>query len=205
VDGEEFVVPHEPGSEPKTTTTKRDDVKLDPADPLSQTHGRLVFDQDEMGVGEVHELFVDPHTGRVRYLRIEAGGVLGFAKSYFLIPAEAVVTVDDKKVYVDLDYDSFLGAPSYLKLGQPHWDIPPKAPVITSDGEKIGEVIQEHPGFIVVERGVYFPDDCYVPNKAVAHFDGQKVYLSLTKDEVGHQGWDEAPPTLVRLKKKLLR
>jgi hypothetical protein len=203
VDREEFVVPHEPGAEPRTTTTRRGDVKVDPADPLSQTRGRLVLDQDEMGAGEVDELFVDPQTGRVRFLRIEAAGVLGFANFYFLIPAEAVVNVDDKKVHVDLNYDGFLGAPSYLKLGQPHWDIPPKAPVMTVDGKKIGEVIQEHPGFLVVERGIYFPDDYYVPNEAVAHFDGQKVYLSLTKREVGHQGWDEAPPTLVRLHKKL--
>jgi hypothetical protein len=163
----------------------------------------MVFDQEETGIGEVDELFADPHTGRVRYLRVETGGVLGIGKAYSLIPAEAVLSLDDKRVHVDLDYDSFLGAPSYLKLGQPHWDISPKAPVITADGEKIGEVIQEHPGFIVVERGIYFPDDYYVPNKAVAHFDGQKVYLNLTKNEVSHQGWDEAPPTLVRLHKRL--
>jgi sporulation protein YlmC with PRC-barrel domain len=172
---------------------------VDPADPLGRVRGRRVVNLDGLEIGEVAALFVDPRTGRVRFLRVAAGGVLGIGKAYTLIPAEAVVEVDDERVLVDPDPDRLLGSPSYLSAGRPRWDIPPETRVVAADGEEIGAVIEVHPGFLVVEHGVYFPHDLYVPNDAIAHYDGHTVRLALPRAKLLHRGWDEAPPTLVRV------
>jgi sporulation protein YlmC with PRC-barrel domain len=168
-------------------------------DPLSRTRGRRVVDSNGIEIGEVEEIFAAPHTGRVRFLRVAAGGILGIGKAFTLIPAEAVVEFDDERILIDLDPDRLLGSPSYLELGRPRWDIPPETPVLAADGEKVGEVVEVHPGFLFVEKGVYFPHDLYIPNDAIALYDGHEVTLKLKRNEISRQGWDEAPPTLVRI------
>jgi uncharacterized protein (TIGR02271 family) len=71
------------------------------------------------------------------------------------------------------------------------WQIPEGTDVIGSDGDKVGKVVAAESSYIVVEKGFFFPTDYYIPVSAINNFDGDKVYLTVTKDEALNQGWDQ--------------
>jgi uncharacterized protein (TIGR02271 family) len=73
------------------------------------------------------------------------------------------------------------------------WEIPEGTDVVGSDGDKIGKVVAANESYVVVEKGLFFPTDYYVPISSVANFDGDKVYLNVTKDDALNQGWDVIP------------
>src|SRR5215211_7961321 len=75
-------------------------------------------------------------------------------------------------------------------------DISTGAEVFGSDGDKVGTVAAVYPGYIVVEKGFFFPTDYYIPTSAVASYDNDQVYLTLTKDAALHSGWDAQPTDL---------
>jgi uncharacterized protein (TIGR02271 family) len=62
-----------------------------------------------------------------------------------------------------------------------------------NDGQKIGSIYDRAENYIVVEKGVFFPKDIYVPADAIerADPDEQRVYLSVAKNDVESMGWDE--------------
>lgn len=65
--------------------------------------------------------------------------------------------------------------------------------VVGVDGDKVGEVVAVHPNYIVVEKGFFFPTDYYIPTSAINNYDGDKVYLTVSKDDALNQGWDTVP------------
>jgi uncharacterized protein (TIGR02271 family) len=65
--------------------------------------------------------------------------------------------------------------------------------VVGVNGDKVGEVVAVHPNYIVVEKGFFFPTDYYIPTSAINNYDGDKVYLSVSKDDALNQGWDTVP------------
>jgi len=71
------------------------------------------------------------------------------------------------------------------------WQIPEGTDVVGSDGDKVGKVVAAESSYIVVEKGFFFPTDYYIPTNAIGNFDGDKVYLTVTKDEALNQGWDQ--------------
>jgi hypothetical protein len=71
------------------------------------------------------------------------------------------------------------------------WQIPEGTDVVGADGDKVGKVVAAEASYIVVEKGFFFPTDYYIPRMAINTFDGDKVYLSVTKDEALNQGWDQ--------------
>jgi len=73
------------------------------------------------------------------------------------------------------------------------WIVPEGTEVIAVDGAKVGKVIESAGDYLVVEKGWLFPKDFYVPRDAVTKFDGDAVYLGLTKDEALRQQWDAVP------------
>jgi len=75
-------------------------------------------------------------------------------------------------------------------------DISTGAEVFGSDGDKVGTVAAVYPGYIVVEKGFFFPTDYYVPTSAVASYDNDQVYLNLAKDAALNSGWDAQPTDL---------
>ncbi len=83
------------------------------------------------------------------------------------------------------DYNT--DATVYVEQG---WD------VVGAGGEKLGEVAQATDTFFVVSKGFFFPTDRYIPFSAISRVDDQKVFLSLTKDEIDARGWDD--PDAVR-------
>jgi len=65
--------------------------------------------------------------------------------------------------------------------------------VYGSDGDKVGTVAEVQSGYIVVEKGFFFPTDYYIPTSAVASASGGQVYLNTTKDAALNSGWDVVP------------
>jgi uncharacterized protein (TIGR02271 family) len=75
-------------------------------------------------------------------------------------------------------------------------DINTGAEVYGADGDKVGTVAAVYPGYIVVEKGFFFPTDYYIPMSAVASYDNDQVYLNLAKDAALNSGWDAQPTDL---------
>jgi uncharacterized protein (TIGR02271 family) len=67
--------------------------------------------------------------------------------------------------------------------------------VYGSDDEKLGTVAEVGGNYLVVEKGLVFVKDVYVPTNAVERIDetDQAVWLNVPKDEVESMGWDHAP------------
>jgi len=59
--------------------------------------------------------------------------------------------------------------------------------------QQVGKVIAVHPGCLVVEKGVFFPTDYYIPTSAVANSEDDKIYLTVSKDAALTQGWEVEP------------
>ena len=70
------------------------------------------------------------------------------------------------------------------------------AEVFGADGDKVGTVAAVYPGYIVVEKGFFFPTDYYIPMSAVASYDNDQVYLNVAKDAALQSGWDAQPTDL---------
>jgi uncharacterized protein (TIGR02271 family) len=76
------------------------------------------------------------------------------------------------------------------RTGQ-QWQIPEGVDVVGAEGDKVGKVVAAESNYVVVEKGFFFPTDYYIPLGAIASFDGDKVYLNVTKDEALNQNWDQ--------------
>jgi uncharacterized protein (TIGR02271 family) len=70
------------------------------------------------------------------------------------------------------------------------------AEVFGADGDKVGTVAAVYPGYIVVEKGFFFPTDYYIPMSAVASYDNDQVFLNLANDAALNSGWDAQPADL---------
>jgi uncharacterized protein (TIGR02271 family) len=68
--------------------------------------------------------------------------------------------------------------------------------VFGADGAKVGTVATVYPGYIIVEKGFFFPTDYYIPLSAIASVDADRVYLTISKDEALNSGWDARPADL---------
>jgi uncharacterized protein (TIGR02271 family) len=65
--------------------------------------------------------------------------------------------------------------------------------VFGADNEKVGKIADVQSGYIVVEKGFFFPTDYYVPTSAIASAGDGRVYLNVTKDAALQSGWDQMP------------
>ena len=70
------------------------------------------------------------------------------------------------------------------------------AEVFGADGDKVGTVSEVYPGYIIVEKGFFFPTDYYIPLSAIATYDANRVYLTVSKDAALGRGWDVRPVDL---------
>jgi uncharacterized protein (TIGR02271 family) len=75
------------------------------------------------------------------------------------------------------------------------WEIDNGWDVITSDGEKLGDVEEVHPHYLVVGKGLIFHSERYVPVSTITAVEDNTVHLGVTKAEVEHEGWDTIPDT----------
>ena len=67
------------------------------------------------------------------------------------------------------------------------------AAVFDAAGEKVGIVALDdrRAGFVVVEKGWLFPQNCAVPQSAIARTDRTGVYLTLLKEDLLYQVKDD--------------
>jgi uncharacterized protein (TIGR02271 family) len=73
------------------------------------------------------------------------------------------------------------------------WEIDHGYDVFAADGEKIGDVQEVYPHYLVVSKGFFFPTERYVPVNAITDVREERVYVSATKDQVDSMGWDTIP------------
>ncbi|MEH1127172.1 PRC-barrel domain-containing protein [Micromonospora sp. CPCC 206061] len=83
------------------------------ADPAEDVRGRKVRNTAGDELGKVETLLVDSDEEKVRFLRVDHGGILGFGATPSFIPVEAVAEVNDDEVVVDLSKERLAGAPRY--------------------------------------------------------------------------------------------
>lgn len=75
------------------------------------------------------------------------------------------------------------------------WKIEQGADVTCRDGDKIGEVVDVRPGYLVVEEGFFDPRDLYVPLDLVASHDETCLTLSITREAFDRGDWTVEPPS----------
>jgi uncharacterized protein (TIGR02271 family) len=73
--------------------------------------------------------------------------------------------------------------------------ITPGTPVYDSAGEKVGTAIDQsvQGGYLVVQKGLLFVKDVYIPVSAIAQVDNDGVYLNMLKDDLKRQNWENIP------------
>jgi sporulation protein YlmC with PRC-barrel domain len=100
-------------AELKGTLTRLKDSGRTLADPAEDVRGRKVRNTDGEELGTVEALLVDADEEKVRLLRVEHGGILGFGATPSYIPVEAVAVVEEAHVVIDLSKERLVGAPQY--------------------------------------------------------------------------------------------
>jgi hypothetical protein len=73
------------------------------------------------------------------------------------------------------------------------WKIEQGIDVLCQDGEKIGEVVEIRPGYLVVEEGFFDPRDLYVPLELIEDHDETQLTLSITREMFEASDWIEEP------------
>jgi hypothetical protein len=74
-------------------------------------------------------------------------------------------------------------------------EIPQDTPVYDVNAEKVGNVIASamQNGYFVVEKGVIFTQELYIPAPAVLGRDTHGVRLRLSKEELKDDRWKQPP------------
>lgn len=89
------------------------DTNLTVADPAADVRGRQALDSDGHEIGKVDDLLIDEEEKKVRFLRIGSGGFLGIGKEHFLVPVEAVASVEPNAVSISRQRAGLSEAPEY--------------------------------------------------------------------------------------------
>jgi hypothetical protein len=67
------------------------------------------------------------------------------------------------------------------------------ADVLCRDGDKIGEVVEVGPGYLVVEEGFFDPQDLYIPLEFIEQYDETQLILSITREMFEASSWTDEP------------
>lgn len=102
-------------------TTSTTNVVLEPlsqsdltvGDPAEDIRGGTVFDRNDDEVGTVTDLMIDRDESRVRFMELGAGGFLGIGEDTFLIPVDAITSIDDNGVHIDKTREHVAGGQKY--------------------------------------------------------------------------------------------
>jgi hypothetical protein len=83
------------------------------------------------------------------------------------------------------------------------WRFVENEEVYSADDVYLGNVlgfIPEDPGlgkppdYLIVEKGLIWREDVFIPTSAVANYRQGRVELTVTRDEAVAAGWEERPP-----------
>jgi len=95
------------------TLVRLDDTGMTVADPTEDIRGWSVVDKSGEEIGKVDGLLIDPTERKVRFLEVATGGFLGIGEKTFLIPVDAIGSIDGEIVRVDTTREHVAGAPTY--------------------------------------------------------------------------------------------
>jgi len=81
--------------------------------------GNDVYNRQEDDLGEIKEIMLDVHSGRVAYAVLSFGGFLGMGKKLFAVPWSALtLDTEHKRFVLDIDKERLASAPGFDK---DHW------------------------------------------------------------------------------------
>ncbi len=92
---------------------KLSDANLMLSDPSQDIRDRKVIDQHGDDIGHVTGLFIDKDEKTVRMLQVGAGGFLGLGERHFLVPVEAVSSIDADEVRINQTRERVVNSPPY--------------------------------------------------------------------------------------------
>lgn len=95
------------------TLVKLSDSGQTVADPAEDIRGKKVRDRDGEDLGRIDDLIVDAADFKIRFLRVEHGGILGIGAKMSLIPVDAVTAITDDDVRIDQTRTRVADAPIY--------------------------------------------------------------------------------------------
>jgi sporulation protein YlmC with PRC-barrel domain len=78
-----------------------------------------VRDLDNKALGRVEDLVIDRDAGRVRFLKVGDGGILGIGRIHRLVPVDIVKGVAGDFVFLDITKETIDGAPRWRPLDDP--------------------------------------------------------------------------------------
>lgn len=100
-------------AEQKSRLVKINDTALTVANSDADVRDRRVLDSEGEEIGRVSDLLIDEQERRVRFLEVSSGGVLGVGAKKLMIPADAIVNIDEGHVYLGHSRQHVAGAPAY--------------------------------------------------------------------------------------------
>lgn len=107
----------------RNTTTV---ATLAPVYKASDFLGRNVVTARNENLGEIEDLAIDPHSGRIAYAVLSFGGFLGINDKLFAIPWSSLAHSMDGKCVLDVDKERLKNAPGFDKnqwpdMANPEW------------------------------------------------------------------------------------
>lgn len=76
---------------------------------------------DNDRLGRVDDLIVEESSGRVRFLKVGDGGILGIGRTHRLVPVDAVKGVSGDYVFLDVSREQYGNAPTWRPLVDPSY------------------------------------------------------------------------------------
>ena len=64
--------------------------------------------------------------------------------------------------------------------------------VLDRDGDKIGTVADVGNSYVLVQKGLIFTKDVYIPSSELQTGSDGALFVNVDKDEIEEMGWDEA-------------
>ena len=71
--------------------------------------------------------------------------------------------------------------------------IEPGWQVFARDGSRVGAVGEVGDTYLLVQKGLIFQKDLYIPQGAIARLGDDEIWLNVGKDDMEGRGWDEPP------------
>lgn len=87
------------------------DLTLDRAEEDVRSY--KVTESTGAALGHVDDLMIDDRERKVRFLVVAAGGFLGIGEKKFWVPVDAITSVSDGVVYVDMTVEHVKNVPVY--------------------------------------------------------------------------------------------
>ena len=96
-----------------SSLSKLSDTGQTVANADDDIRGRNVKAKDGEDLGTVDDLLIDDQERKVRFLRVEHGGFLGFGETKSFIPVDAITRITKDDVFIDRSREQVAAAPRY--------------------------------------------------------------------------------------------